>query len=82
MQNAPTAEWAYGEHLRRHLYSLQEHPNLLAAMKRVIAVDEPIRIDATEAFKLSSMGLVRFSGNDVVPLCDLYRQYFREMLGG
>lgn len=82
MQNAPTAEWAYGEHLRRHLYSLQEHPDLLAAMKRVIAVDEPIRIDATEAFKLSSMGLVRFSGNDVVPLCDLYRQYFKEMLGG
>jgi AAA-like domain len=80
MQTAPTAEWAYGEHLRRHLYSLQEHPDLLAAMKRVIAVDEPLRIDATQAFKLSSMGLVRFSGNDVVPLCDLYRQYFREML--
>jgi AAA-like domain/CHAT domain len=82
MQNAPTAEWAYGEHLRRHLYSLQEHLDLLAAMKRVIELDEPVRIDATEAFKLSSMGLVRFSGNDVVPLCDLYRQYFREMLGG
>jgi hypothetical protein len=82
MRRAPTVEWAYGEHLRRHLYSLQEHPDLLAAMKRVIAVDEPMRIETTQAFKLSSMGLVRFSGNDVVPLCDLYRQYFREMLGG
>jgi AAA-like domain/CHAT domain len=82
MQNAPTAEWVYGEHLRRHLYSLQEHPDLLAAMKQVISVDQPVRIDVTEAFKLSSMGLVRFSGNDVVPLCELYRQYFREMLGG
>jgi hypothetical protein len=51
-------------------------------MKRVIAVDEPIRIDATEAFKLASMGLVRFSGNDVIPSCDLYQQYFREMLRG
>lgn len=81
MQNAPTAEWAYGEHLRRHLYSLQEHPDLLAAMKQVISVDQPVRIDVTEAFKLSSMGLVRFSGNDVVPLCELYSQYFREMLG-
>jgi AAA-like domain/CHAT domain len=81
MQNAPTAEWVYGEHLRRHLYSLQEHPDLLAAMKQVISVDQPVRIDVTEAFKLSSMGLVRFSGNDVVPLCELYRQYFREMLG-
>jgi hypothetical protein len=72
-QNAPTAEWAYGEPLRRHLYSLQEHPDLLGAMKRVIAVDKPIRIDATEAFKLASMGLVRFSGNDVIPSCDLYQ---------
>ena len=77
---APTAAWAYGEHLRRHLYGLQEHPDLLAAMKRVIAGDEPVRIDDTQAFKLSSMGLVRLSGNDVLPLCDLYRQYFREML--
>ncbi len=77
---APTAEWAYGDHLRRHLYSLQEHPDLLAAMQRVIAGDEPVRIDDTQAFKLSSMGLVRLSGNDVLPLCDLYRQYFREML--
>ncbi|RFP57926.1 MAG: CHAT domain-containing protein [Limnothrix sp. CACIAM 69d] len=82
MQNAPTAEWAYGEHLRRHLCSLQEHLDLLAAMKRVITVDEPVRIDMTEAFRLASMGLVRFSGNDVTPSCKLYRQYFREMLGG
>lgn len=82
MQNAPTAEWIYGDHLRRHLYSLQEHPELLEAMRQVIATDEPIRIEIAEAFKLASMGLVRFSGNDVVPLCDLYRQYFSEMLGG
>jgi hypothetical protein len=59
---------------------LEEHPDLLAAMKQVIAVETPVRIKATEAFKLSSMGLVKFQGNDVVPLCDLYRQYFREML--
>jgi hypothetical protein len=81
LEKAPTAEWAYGEHLSRHLKSLQEHPGLLAAMKQVVAVDEPIRIDISDAFKLSSMGLVRFRGNDVVPLCHLYRQYFQEMLG-
>jgi AAA-like domain/CHAT domain len=77
---APTAEWAYGEHLRRHLNSLHDHPELLLAMQQVIGADEPVRIEAAEAFKLSSMGLVRFHGNDVVPLCDLYRKYFREML--
>jgi hypothetical protein len=77
---APTAEWAYGEHLRRHLNSLHEHPELLLAMQQVIGADGAVRIEAAEAFKLSSMGLVRFQGNDVVPLCDLYRKYFREML--
>lgn len=77
---APTAEWAYGEHLRRHLNSLHDHPELLLAMQQVIRADEPVRIEAAEAFKLSSMGLVRFHGNDVVPLCDLYRKYFQEML--
>jgi hypothetical protein len=82
LQIAPTAEWAYGEHLRRHLNSLHDHPELLAAMQQVIASDMPVRIDSTEAFKLASMGLVRFQGNDVVPLCVLYRQYFREMLEG
>ncbi len=78
---APTAEWFYGEHLRRHLNSLAEHPELQAAMRLVIAVVAPVRIEATAAFKLVSMGLVRFQGNDVVPLCGLYRRYFQEMLG-
>jgi tetratricopeptide (TPR) repeat protein len=77
---APTVEWAYGEHLRRHLNRLEEYPELKAAMQRVIAVATPVRIEATEAFKLASMGLVRFQGNDVVPLCTLYRRYFQEML--
>jgi AAA-like domain len=79
---APTVEWAYGEHLRRHLNSLEEHPELKVAMQRVIGAAVPVRIEPTEAFKLASMGLVRFQGNDVVPLCALYRQYFSEMLGG
>ncbi|MEH2169379.1 MAG: hypothetical protein V7K41_22510 [Nostoc sp.] len=27
------------------------------------------------------MGLVKFQGNEVVPLCKLYRQYFGHCLG-
>jgi hypothetical protein len=80
MKIAPTAEWAYGEHLRRHLNGLQGDPKLLSAMRQIIEVEAPVRIGATEGFMLSSMGLVRFKGNNVVPLCTLYRQYFREML--
>jgi hypothetical protein len=78
---APTEEGMYGEHLRRHLLNLEDDAELVAAIKQVIEVNHPVQIETAEAFKLSSMGLVRFQGNDVVPLCNLYRQYFRDRLG-
>ncbi|MDX2228276.1 MAG: AAA-like domain-containing protein [Leptolyngbyaceae cyanobacterium bins.349] len=82
MGAAATQEGIYGDHLRRQLANLQDYPDLVAAMKQVIAVDTPVRMNITQSFKLASMGLVKFQGNDVVPLCDLYRWYFQEMLRG
>lgn len=75
---APTQEWFYGDHLRHHLETLQNNLKLKTAMQQVVRSTEPVRVD--EAFKLASMGLVKFQGNDVVPLCGLYRQYFADML--
>jgi hypothetical protein len=80
LQIAPTEGGLYGEHLRRHLLNLEGDEKLLAAMKQVIAVDQPVSINTSEAFKLTSMGLVLFKGSEVLPSCDLYRQYFRERL--
>ncbi|MBD2518978.1 AAA-like domain-containing protein [Nostoc sp. FACHB-973] len=42
---------------------------------------KPIKIDRKEAFKLRSMGLVKFHGNAVILLCELYYRYFRDRLG-
>jgi AAA-like domain len=78
---APTEEWAYGDHLRRHLLNLEDAEGLMIAMRQVVNADQPVRLKIEESFKLLSMGLVRYQGNDVVPLCDLYRRYFRERLG-
>ena len=77
---APTEEGLYSDHLRRHLLNLEENEELLAATKEVVKKNDPVRIDAGKAFKLRSMGLVKFAGNDVQPLCELYRQYFRDRL--
>ncbi|MEL7510104.1 MAG: AAA-like domain-containing protein [Cyanobacteria bacterium J06554_1] len=46
----------------------------------MIPAYRPVQIGSTEAFKLHSMGLVRYDGNSVVPLCGLYRQYFQSRL--
>jgi len=73
---APTQAGPFGSHLRRHLGNLQER-NLVDAMKQVVAAKQPA---IAQASKLANLGLVRFQGNNVVPLCDLYRQYFRDVL--
>lgn len=81
LQRAPTEEGIYGDHLRRHLFNLTADDNLEAAMKQVIASSNPVRLEANLAFKLRSLGLVNLRGNDVIPLCNLYRLYFKDRLG-
>ena len=81
VQRAATEEEPYGDHLRRHLLNLQQDEEMLQAMRRVVAADKPVDVGTGVAFKLRSMGLIKFQGNDVLPSCDLYRQYFRDRLG-
>jgi hypothetical protein len=66
----------FHEHLQHHLLTLETDTELQAAFKKIIESNTPVMIKPSEAFKLRSMGLVSFVGNAVVPLCDLYRQYF------
>ena len=73
---APTESGLYSDHLRRHLWNLQQHPELAAAMQQVVMANTPVRLESAAAFKLHSMGLVDLHGNDVTPRCNLYRQYF------
>ncbi|MGD1806089.1 AAA-like domain-containing protein [Dapis sp. BLCC M126] len=80
LQVAPTEEGPYSDHLRRHLNNLEENLELLIAIKQILAVDYPLPIGTKEGFKLRSMGLVKFQGNSVMPLCELYRRYFSDRL--
>ena len=82
LTEAPTEGGLYNDHLRRHLLNLEANDSLVAAFRQVIREYRPVQIGSTEAFKLNSMGLVKYQGNEVVPLCELYRQYFRSRLGG
>ncbi len=79
-QIAPTEEGFYYDHLRRHLTNLESDQHLLEMMQQVVESHDPIKIDSQHAFKLRSMGLVKFKGNQVEPLCNLYRYYFQEVL--
>lgn len=80
LQLAPTEQGMFSDHLRRHLFNLQDDTKLAVAMKQVISSKQEVHLDTSIGFKLRSMGLVKFQGNNVMPLCDLYRLYFRQNL--
>ena len=76
LEEAPTEAGLYSDHLRRHLWNLEKYPELMEAMQATVASSEPVRLPSALGFKLSSMGLVKLEGNDCLPRCRLYRQYF------
>lgn len=80
LQEALTDAGIYNPHLRRHWDVLRQRPDLAAAMKQVVMADEPVVLNPGQKFKLQSMGLIEFRGNEVVPSCRLYRDYFRRVL--
>jgi serine/threonine-protein kinase len=81
LETAPTEAGPYGDHLRRHLWNLEQCPDLMEAVKYMVASTAPVRLESVQAFQLHSMGLVNLEGNDVTPRCELYRQYFKDRLG-
>lgn len=80
LATAATESGIYADHLRRHLWNLQQHPPLAVALSHVVQAREPIELDSILAFKLHSLGLVQMQGNLVVSRFELYHQYFQNRL--
>lgn len=73
----------YNAHLQRQLWSLQQQDScLLESLKKVVFDPEAMDIELVHSTKLQSLGLVEFQGNQVVPSCRLYQQYFQQYFSG
>lgn len=73
---APTENGPYGDHLRRHLWNVEQRDEIAEATKQVMASSKPARLGPIQAFQLNSMGIVHLQGSKVIPRCNLYKQYF------
>lgn len=82
LETAVSETGLYGDHLRRHLWNLQQHPELAEGMKKVVNATDAVQLEGLLAFKLNSMGLVNLYGNKVKPRCNLYCQYLSDRLRG
>lgn len=82
LADATTQISIYSDHLRGCLATLREHPELEAALRKVVLSDKPVSLDSILAYKLESMGIVVLNGNEAMPRCNLYRHYFCDRLIG
>lgn len=80
LQTAMTATGVYTHHLQRHWVTLQQQPELITALCKVINSDTSVEIDSILTYQLCSLGLVKQIGNKVIPSCELYRRYFERLI--
>ena len=76
LETAPTATGIYSHHLQRHWATLEKQPELAQALDAVLNATEPVILDPIVTHKLSSMGLIKQSGDRAIVGCELYRRYF------
>lgn len=81
LQEAPTISGIYNNHLQNYLLILQNEPGLAKALHQVMTAKDSVRLAPILAYYLDGMGLVNLRGNEVIASCDLYRLYFKELLG-
>ncbi|NES65857.1 MAG: DNA-binding protein [Okeania sp. SIO2D1] len=80
LEKAPTNEGIYRNHLQELLSILETNPELKAAFHQVVMATECVNLESLLTYKLDSLGLVKLVVNDVIPRCELYRQYFSDRL--
>jgi AAA-like domain len=70
----------YGDHLRHLLMHLQQRPELTLAFRQVLKSPEPVQLDPIAGLMLQGLGLIHLQDTMATPSCQLYLQYFRDIL--
>ncbi|MEB3179655.1 MAG: AAA-like domain-containing protein [Nostocaceae cyanobacterium] len=80
LQSAPTALGVYQHYLRNLWGILQSQPQLLTAIKQVLANQENLQLDPVIVYKLESLGLINLDRNQPVIACQLYQLFLESQL--
>jgi transcriptional regulator with XRE-family HTH domain len=76
LQTAPTTTGIYSTYLRRLESILEQHPELEAGLKQIITTTQETQLSKKICSKLNALGLINIQDNEILPSCELYRQYF------
>lgn len=81
LRAATTLNGIYSNHLRGCLSYLQNEPDLIEALRQVLFTNGQARFSPEILYKLESLGLIKIELHQAVPSCQLYQQFFAEILG-
>ncbi len=82
VEQAPTDQGIYQEHLRHISLMLQKEPQLGEAVKQLITTGNSGGLPQSAITQLMDMGLLQSSGSHVKFACGLYRDYCDRYWGG
>lgn len=80
LSEASTNAGIYRHYLGEHWLKLQQQPKLITALQTVINSPQPVRLEIISAYHFKNMGLVKLTGNEVEPRCQLYRNCFGDII--
>jgi hypothetical protein len=80
LEAAPTPSGIYRTHLQGHFSTLSQYPDLMKEYSQIVEAQSPLKVPTLISYKLSSIGVVKLLGNQVIPSCQLYRLYFQHYL--
>jgi hypothetical protein len=77
LNTATSQSSVYAEHLQWQQLRLQRQPELATAFTQVLEASTDAALNLEVASLLQSLGLATLNGNQLVPSCKLYEQFFR-----
>ena len=80
LQCAPTQQGVYKDHLRRLLRILTKDLKIKEIYKNIVTSSEPVSTDPVIGDQLRRLGLIKWRGNQAIPSCEMYRQFFQANL--
>lgn len=80
LNSATTDQSIYSDHLHRHLWHLQQYPQLATAYRQVLQGQQPLILKSDDEFKLLSLGLIDKEQDLIKPSCELYYRYFSQKI--
>ncbi|MEA5594526.1 AAA-like domain-containing protein [Rivularia sp. UHCC 0363] len=80
LEQASTEVGIYQDYLREKLDDLQKNPDLAAQFSTILTARQSVNLPPIVAYKLESMGLVKFTPDGAILSRELYRPYFSKYL--